>query len=282
MPPSTEIDRAFVRLAEGQVHLRRMEAAAVDEVPLYLIHLSPKSSGMLVPLMRALREAGCPSALIAPDTLGNGDSAPTPIAVPEIADFADAHLRTMDALGLEKVDLYGTHTGARIACEIAAGHPSRVRRVVLDGIVDYPEEIKQEILTKYAPTVEPDEYGRQLMWAFNFVRDQSLHFPYFMRDAEHRINPPAFPSPAQLHDGVLEVLKALTTYHKSYLAAFRYTARERLPHITARTAILKPDTEQTMLNESVEELAALLQNGRPIVTKNGLKGKAQAIYQFIS
>ena len=40
----------------------------------------------------------------------------------------------LTALGLDAVDLYGTHTGASIASMIALKHPKRVRRLVLDGV----------------------------------------------------------------------------------------------------------------------------------------------------
>ena len=45
-----------------------------------------------------LRKAGCNAALIAPDTLGNGDSAPPGIDRPDIAYFADSMRRMIDVL----------------------------------------------------------------------------------------------------------------------------------------------------------------------------------------
>ena len=59
------------------------------------------------------------------------------------------------------------------------------------------------------------------LWAFNFVRDQALTFPCFMRDTEHRLAVPVPPA-AILHRATLDVLKALDTYAKPYIAAFEY------------------------------------------------------------
>ena len=43
--------------------------------------------------------------------------------------------RLIDGLEVPRVDIYGSHTGDRIASEFATAFPDRVRRVVLDGIV---------------------------------------------------------------------------------------------------------------------------------------------------
>lgn len=230
--------------------------------------------------MLELRAAGCQGAIIAPDTLGNGDSAAPAPAQPDIAYFADSMDRLCTELGLAAVDVYGTHTGARIACEMAAALPDRVRRVVLDGITEYPDDLREEVIANYAPTVEPDEYGRHLIWAFNFCRDQALFFPHFMKDPAHRLSVP-MPPPQILHRITLDVLKALDTYPKPYLAAFRYRAFERMGLITAPTLLLKPDSELAVLNDSVKTALGLLAHGRAVTTQSDPKSKAAAIAAFL-
>ena len=125
------IERAFVSLAEGQMHLRRIVGSDPGTRPLLLFHASPSSSWGLQGLMKSLVEAGFRGSIVAPDTLGNGDSAAPVPEHPDIAYFADSKRRLADALGYDKVDVYGGHTGARIACEFAAAHPQRVGRVIL-------------------------------------------------------------------------------------------------------------------------------------------------------
>src|SRR4051794_12191521 len=99
------IRRAFVDIEEGQVHYR---TAGDGGLPLLMLHPSPGSSLMLAPL---IRELGRDRRVVAPDTLGNGDSAPPRSPSAAIEDFADAHLRAVTALGIERFDLYGSHTG---------------------------------------------------------------------------------------------------------------------------------------------------------------------------
>ena len=231
--------------------------------------------------MIELRKAGCNAELIAPDTLGNGDSAPPGMDCPDIAYFADSMRRMMDELGLDRVDVYGSHTGARIACEFAAAFPDRVRRVILDGIIEYDDDMRNAILENYAPRVEPDEFGRHFVWAFNFVRDQALHFPWFMRDPEHRLSGPV-PPVAVLHRAALDVLKALDTYADPYIAAFRYRAYERMPLVEAPVLLLKPDTELPVLQAAVAKAASLLRDGHVATMAGGDAAKARAIAGFLT
>lgn len=224
------VRRAFVDLAHGQVHMR---IAGEGGVPLVMLHASPFSALALAPLVARL---GASRPVIAPDTPGNGDSDPLPMAEPTIADFAAALEQLLDALGLEAVDLYGAHTGARIATEFALTRPARVRRLVLDGFGLYTPAALAEILATYAPEVAPDDQARHLLWAWHFVRDQHLFFPWFKRDAGHRYLRDMPDAPA-LHALLVEVLKAITTYHRSYRAAFRYDMRQAVPRLSQPTLL---------------------------------------------
>jgi len=100
----TIIRRGFVSIAEGQVHYRHAAGPARPECPLVMLHASPGSSLMLVPLIAAF---GASRPVYALDTLGNGDSVRPASAEPPLEYFADAHLRAIDALGLDTFDLYG-------------------------------------------------------------------------------------------------------------------------------------------------------------------------------
>lgn len=273
------IERAFVRLAEGQLHLRRLPASGPG-LPLLLFHASPASSWFMQGLMLALREAGYAGEIIAPDTLGNGDSPAPAEDAPDIPYFAGSMHRLCKALGHGRVNLYGTHTGARIACEFAAAFPEATGRVILDGITEYPDAFREEVIANYAPRVEPDEYGRHLIWAFNFCRDQALYFPHFKKGPETRLGG-VMPPPEVLHRITLDVLKALDTYPLPYLAAFRYRAFERMPAIAAPVLLLKPENELALLNASVAKALDLLPDGRAATVAAGDAPKAQTIASFL-
>jgi pimeloyl-ACP methyl ester carboxylesterase len=276
------IDRRFVRLAEGLVHVRECPALPghEHEPPLYLMHAGPASARGLEPLMTALRQHGFGRRMIAPDTLGNGDSAPPAPERPDIAYFADSVRRVLDALGAAAVDVYGAHTGCRTAVELSILFPARVGRVVFDGIAEYDGELKAQIMAHYAPEIEPDEMGRHLVWAFHFIRDQVFHFPYFMRDPAHR-TVRAMPSAEHLHAQTLDVLKALSTYHKPYLAAFAYEPTRRLPLIRCPVLVLEADIEPPHLKSAAARMAELVPGARLVRTAGGAAGKAKAIADYL-
>lgn len=249
--PTFDIDRGFVRIREGQVHFRRGGTRGTGRNPLWMIHASPASSASLVGLMQAL---GTTRECIAPDTLGNGDSTPAQHPSPDIAHYADASLRVMDALGIEKADLYGSHTGAHIVVEMAIARPDRFGRMILDGIGMFSPEQKREYLAHYAPAVQPDFFGSQIHWAWHFVRDQAWFFPYFKRDAAHLRGLDA-PSADVLHSITVEVLKAVRTYHFAYRAAFAHPDRERLPLVGIPTLCMADESDP--LKAGVVEAARL-------------------------
>ena len=121
------IRRAFADLPDRQVHFRH---GGGDGVPLVMLHASPGSSKQLEPLLAAMSMT---RHVIAPDMPGNGDSTPLALPSPRIADYAAATLEFLDALALDEVDLYGSHTGGCVATELAILAPGRVRKVILDG-----------------------------------------------------------------------------------------------------------------------------------------------------
>lgn len=277
-----DIDRAFVRIKEGLVHYRVAgEAKAGGPIPLYMIHASPSSAINLVPIMTEFARS---RRVYAPDTLGNGDSAPPALDVPDMDYYGDSVARILDALKLDKVDVYGSHTGAHVACELAIRHPSRVRKVVFDGIGMFSPEDKKDVLANYAPEMKPDAFGTHLVWAWNFVRDQVLHFPYYRRVPEFRRDDATMPSPEALQVIVTEVIKALTTYHKGYRAAFRHLDRERIPLMTQ--PLFGMASEDDSLVAGIDEVFKLAQKGTKATlpsekTPEGRRAKADAVTKWL-
>lgn len=232
MPAPVRVRRGFADIDEGQVHYRHAGLEKRGSIrPLVMLHASPGSALMLEPLIAAF---GRTRPVIAPDTLGNGDSSPPRPAQPEIAYFADAQIRALDALGIDQFDLYGSHTGGNVAIELAIAHPDRVRSLTLDGISLYSPEERADMLAHYAPDVRIDMLGSQFLYVWTFVRDAYLFWPWYRKEATRR-RPLGLPDADTLHDKVVEVLKSTRTYPLSYRAAIRYEKEERLGLITVPT-----------------------------------------------
>jgi len=274
----TQIDKIYVRIAEGQLHLhRRWEDKTGDHagLPLVMLHASPSSSRSLMPLMGALSGE---HALFAFDTPCNGQSCSPPQGTPEMANFADMIARGSDALGLEQIALYGTHTGAHIAVEWALARPDQVRALVLDGIALLDTATRSEFLARYAPPQAPDATGEQFHWAWNFIRDQMLFFPHFKKDAEH-LRAGGTLDPAILHDLTLDVLNNLETYHLPYEAVFRHAARAALAALNVPTLVL--GDSESALDPATAEIARLVPGATVAADCARPAAKARAIETFL-
>lgn len=273
-------DRAFARIDCGLLHYRHVEQQS-EHLPSLLLHASPSSSRSLEPLALALAKTS-QSRVIAPDTPGNGDSAPLLQAVPELADYASAMVRLLDALDIERANLYGFHTGAHIAIEMAIAYPERVGRVGLDGLLWLDEIERADFLAHYAPPLVADHAGTQIFQALQFIRDQAWFFPHFKRDPAHNLGGGAMP-PELLHALTVELLKAAPTYHLAYRAVFRHRLEERLPRVTVPAMLMADDTDPT--RESVRRAGALLPSAKLVIggegwSAEGLARKAVRLAEF--
>lgn len=251
-----DIERRFVDTAQGQFHVRCSRALPpTDALPLVMLHASPASAQTLDPLLKGL---GKHRPCYAPDTMGFGDSAPPPLDTPEAADYANWVLQAIDALDLDRFHLYGSHTGAHIAVEAALQQPDRIENLVLDGMAMFTPEEQSDVLEHYAPAIVPDEIGSQFNWAWHFIRDQAVFFPYFHRTASH-LRGADMLQPELLHDLTVDVLKGLQTYHLGYRAAFRHSGRERLPLI--KQPVLVTAELSDPLHVNAELAASLVSDG---------------------
>ena len=249
------IRRGFVDITHGQVHYRH---AGADGGPLVMLHASPGSSRQLEPLMAAFAPT---RRLFAPDTLGNGDSVAPREAHPTIEQLAAGALEALDGLGLERFDLYGTHTGASIAATIAQLRPERVRRLVLDGVGLYTPAEQAAILADYLPEVPVDHQGLHVLWAWQFCRDTYLFWPWFRHDRAG-VRDVGLPPPETLHAKFVEVIKAYGTYRASYRAAFEFDKRARLPQL--RVPTLAVCARSDMLFGYLDELGRLVPGARQL------------------
>jgi pimeloyl-ACP methyl ester carboxylesterase len=242
-----------------------------------MVHAGPGSSRGLAPLMVSLAAS---RQSLAPDTLGYGDSAAPDQPQPEIPYYADSVVRVLDALGIEKVDYYGAHTGAHIGCELALHAPDRVRRLIFDGVTVRRPEVRAELLAHYAPRVQPDDYGSQLHWAWLFVRDMSQYFPHYARDARHRLANDV-PSAEHLHESTVEVLKALPTYHLTYDAVYRHDIGKRLPLLTHPVLCVAKENDPNIVE--LDRAAATIPNVRKarIPRNQTVEALGRAIDEFL-
>ena len=156
------------------------------------------------------------------DTPGFGAS-DAPLQPPTINDYALAMNDLLDFLALDRVDLLGDHTGAKIAVELALLNPNRVRRVVLNGAPVY-SAAELDALRKQDHDVETiGAAGEHILARWNWA----------MRQRQ-----PTTPLDAVLLE-VAESLGAGSNVWQGHHAAFGYQHRDNLPKLEQRVLVLR-------------------------------------------
>lgn len=195
-----------------RVHYRRCG----EGPPLLMVHQSPRSSAEYEPLMRTW---GAHFTCIAPDTPGFGQSDPLP-GEPAIADFADALIETLDALGMGQVGAYGFHSGGIILVTALRRHPERFTALAVGGYAIWTPEEMAIFGDRYLPPFQPSDYGEHLTWLWNRILEQSWFFPWFDVRNDTRLSV-AHADPGRVDAVVREMLDAGDAYRAGYGAVLR-------------------------------------------------------------
>ena len=209
-----KITKHFVTVGTRRVHyLRAGSGPAVA-----LLHASPCSAKVMRPIMQVFGEK---FTAIAFDTPGFGLSDKLPIDSPSVEDFADALADTLAALGIEQCATYGRHTGASIAVEFAARHPSLTSMALADGFAVFARRYTDAELEAYLEPIVPVWDGAHLTRLWFRYRDQHVFWPWNNRSAAARADTDV-PGLDFLHRGVVELLEAGDDYRIGYAAPFRH------------------------------------------------------------
>lgn len=233
--------RGYVTTHLGQMHYARDGKGR----PLLLLGASGRSARMFVPLAGLL---AADFDVIAPDTPGFGNSDPLPDGA-TIEDLAAACVELLDALGIDQVDLYGHHSGNKIAVALAVRFPARVRRMILIGQSHslIPDQAKRNgtILGIVREYVEPrsGETAALAEWAAAWQRMTAI---WWDRDLVAAGAPAAAREAARLL--ALDELQSGGTA-ALYGANFRYDLGADYPRITQPTLVIEvatPEEDRTI------------------------------------
>jgi len=235
-----EIKRYFVRVGDRQVHYRRVG----NGPPFVVFHVSPQDSSFVIPQLLPLANR---YTLIGLDTPGYGESDPLRNSSPTMADYADAVRETLDALGIDRTPVYGSHTGANIAVELARRAPERIAAVILDGLSLSTPEVAKDRIDHYAPLFTPTADGAHLAWAWQHTRDQLIFWPWYESHQANRLTID-MKDPDYLHDVVMSKMYA-SSYWLGYRAAFGHDSRDALKQLSVPTFFVTPDSDAHMAIE---------------------------------
>ena len=234
-PGHAAIHQSSARLAVGGDVLDIHYRVAGSGPPLFLLHPSPLSSAFMEPLMRRL--AGRVTA-IAPDTPGFGDSDPIAGNVPDLAPYVEAMIGLRSALGLDKVAVYGSATGAQIAIEWAKADARRHQRPAAGQRRQLHRRGARRHHGGLLPQRDPN-CGRQPPSAR--LADgprRALFFPWQQPRAANRLTSPPAP-PAAMDLTARGYLTAGPGYEAAYRAAFCNERAEQVQPIQAPLVIMR-------------------------------------------
>jgi pimeloyl-ACP methyl ester carboxylesterase len=234
-----EIKRAFVKTREGRIHY----ATAGDGPPVLLLHQTPRSWDEYRDVIPILGER---FRVLAMDTVGFGDS-DKPDRPGSVEEYGKGAIAFLDAMGIDRTDIVGHHTGGVIAVEVAATHPERVGSLVLSGTTCVDEEGRR-IAAAWDPIdlVEISSDGSHLaaLW--------QKRMPYYPADR-----------PDLLHRLVIDCLKVIDRVEEGHVAVDTYHMEDRLPKIKARV-LLMCGTEDWAAFPDLPRLAAYLPDAKVV------------------
>jgi pimeloyl-ACP methyl ester carboxylesterase len=179
--------------------------------------------------------------VVAPDTPGFGGTDPLPERA-TVARYAEVLFEALRRLEIDRCVLFGHHSGASIAVQIAHTNPAFVERLMLSG----PPYLTKSELEKLVPTVTPVEYdeaGHHLLSVWKRIRAKDGTAPLELSHRETVLN-----------------LIAGARYPEAYDAVFAHDigAQLRTIHCPALVVVGPDDT----IFASAEPASKLLPNGR--------------------
>lgn len=222
---ASTICKGFVELDGGRVmhYARRGNGPA-----LVMLHAAPCSAKVMAPLQA---EWGDDFTTFAFDLPGFGLSEMIEADVLETRHLADAVAGAVRALGLSRVALYGRHTGAGVAVEMARRHPDLCSMVLTDGYPVFPAPYSAERLKEYLLPIKPVWDGSHLVWAWFRYREQHMFWPWDRPAIAHRADTDV-PDVPFLYRGTLELLESGENYPTVYASAFRHPGLAVIDEVT--------------------------------------------------
>ena len=146
----------------GQLHGYKSGSDLSSKLPLICFHLSPGSARMY---NEFILEMGKDRISIAVDTPGYGNSSPPDKPI-KIEEYVRVLSEVIDNFEFNEVDLFGAHTGSRLAVELAFLRPDKVRRLILYGASVYSDAELEKQKKRFGP-VPFDSEGAHIIQKWN-------------------------------------------------------------------------------------------------------------------
>jgi pimeloyl-ACP methyl ester carboxylesterase len=113
---------------------------------------------------------------------------------------------------------------------------------VADGYVAFTTQETTEFTAQYTPSAVPNWDARHLVWIWARMRNEYAFFPWHRAGLDIRVDVD-LPSPATLHERLLDWLRAGEAYRIGYRAAFRFRGDRVIVGVRCPTLLvtMRPD-----------------------------------------
>lgn len=202
---------------------------------LALFHPSPHSSDMLLPLAQKLAQS---YTVICVDTPGYGNSDGLDAIPEDISIYSNMMNILFTEMGISKLSLYGSATGAQIAIRYALDYQNKVSHVFLDNAAHFDDDLRKRILESYFPDLTPVHDGGHLEAVWDIVSNLFKYFPWCFKTPEFALNRPPLPANV-LHAIAMDFLKVGKDYDLAYKVAFMHEKAEYVQKLKVPTTLFR-------------------------------------------
>ena len=231
--PAAESRQRYVDLVHGQVRIRTRGPVS-STTPVLLLHDLPGSPRQVEGLARLL---SVDRLTIVPDLPGLGESDPLPS--PTLGAYVSILDDTLQALGIDTVDVVAEGLGTVFAAALAANRPQRVRRTVLDGVPVIRSRDRKRYVREYCPRVVPDRAGSHLLRLWEQLRTAHISWPWFERSASAARVRDAQLDAFELHDALVAAMKQPDHYGDAARAALDAAVRDIARGVSQPTLVMQ-------------------------------------------
>ena len=259
---SRNVRKRYVDLADGQIHV--WERSGLSPAIVFL-HQTASSGSSFAEVMAKIN---VPNRLIAIDTPGFGGSF-DPKGWPSMAKYAAWAMATLDRMKVRRFHLFGHHTGASLATEIAWQYPKRVASVMMLGPVPMTPEERRKFRGAYDGPIAPKPDGSHFIVNWNYC---------------HKHNPNG--DLEIIHEEVVNMARAWKGRPQAYRAVSFHDSMARLAKLKSPILLMtSPEDFFYPLFDSVRALRpdakVAIVGGENLPPQSDPKGVAKGIAKFV-
>lgn len=164
--------KAYHNTANGRIHYRFLSSGRehTNLAPIILLHMSASSSSSMEKMMVHLADLGYPT--YAPDYPGFGSSSPPATNPANIAFYCNTVFDFCKAMNLKQFHIFGHHSGACIAVEMAVLFPEHILSICLIGPALMT--LEERMAKFFDPFNEPVLDGSHLLKTWQYLEHLNI------------------------------------------------------------------------------------------------------------